>query len=469
MFTQFVLVSCSDDDDGYSDVDGLPPTIELTTSSIQAEAGREFVIKGKITDKDGLASIQLVNTDLYLDKTINLKKDTIITDFELDYKFLPEADFKETDKFELKVIVTDLGGRVTEKIITITMDGDFTAPKITTHPEAEITLLLTDNVEFELKVAMEDDKELSKVSLSIPGLNYNKEFTTFAGDKKSLEYNEVLQFPSDEAIYYLTTTVIDTAGFVTTSASQITVTRVADFARMYLVDVETVAELTNSVMGVPMLVDRTAPYTYRARYYNEKTGTKVRFMPQKKDFKPVCFGIDPANQDSLIYDPDTSLPIVLNNKGYYEINFNVKDGSYKVEQYTPTDEYVPIGSDYDLDGSGQYIIPIEIGLVGKGFPNGEGTLPSKLIPLNQHTDNKYIFSVELNFTAPSEVRDFIISARHSWDNWWPELFWRWDKTEDPEANVSKGGDNGTVQVKKAGKYIVKFDSHLLRTQFYPIN
>lgn len=470
LLMQLVLISCSDDDDGYPVVDGLPPNVELKASAIKTEPGRQFIIEGKITDKDGLASIQLLNKELYLDKTINLKKDTITYEFDLNYKFVSEKEFEESDSFDLKVIVTDLGGRVTEKVVTVTMDGDFTPPNFITVPSKELTVLIKPATMFKLSFSVEDDKALGQVIVSIPELEYSKEFTTFT-DKKKFEYTEKIAVPSKEAVYNVLITAIDKAGLETTATSVITISEMPDFKKMYLVDVTTVEQLTNAVVGVPMVIERTDAYTYKARYYSEKSGSEVRFVPQKNDFEPICFGLDPDDSNKLTDDPEVSKPIILPEKGYYEITFNVKNASYAVKKYTPTDAYVPIGSmlDLDLDNkAGIDFIPLEIGLLGQGFPNDIGKGPANVITLAQNKDNKYQFSVVVNFPAPAVIVNFIIQTKHSW-GWWPQPFWRWDNGENPEANIFCGGDNGTISVRKAGKYMVKFDSHLLRTQFYLIN
>ena len=70
------------------------------------------------------------------------------------------------------------------------------------------------------------------------------------------------------------------------------VSDLVDFEKMYLADVNSAAELTSDVYGVPMLVDHVGEFQYRARYYNQKPGTGIRFIPQKTDFVPLCFGVD---------------------------------------------------------------------------------------------------------------------------------------------------------------------------------
>ena len=68
-----------------------------------------------------------------------------------------------------------------------------------------------------------------------------------------------------------------------------------DFPKMYLADVATVEELNSDIFGVPMVINHTGEYQYRARYYNKAAGTEIFFLPQKTDFTPICFGLDPED------------------------------------------------------------------------------------------------------------------------------------------------------------------------------
>ena len=119
---------CSDDD-AYKDVDGQSPTLELTSDHVRTLTGYEFKIAGKITDKDGIRSIQLKCSELYLDKMIDLSSiySEPLYEYDLNYGFTIPAK-TEGDSFTVKVAVTDLGGRVSENNVLITMDGDYTKP-----------------------------------------------------------------------------------------------------------------------------------------------------------------------------------------------------------------------------------------------------------------------------------------------------------------------------------------------------
>jgi hypothetical protein len=62
---------------------------------------------------------------------------------------------------------------------------------------------------------------------------------------------------------------------------------------------------------------------------------------------------------------------------------------------------------------------------------------------------------------------YTISATHVW-GWWPEPYWRFDKSGENEYNVKNGGDNMTeVTVPTSGKYRMEFDYFLLRSRIIP--
>ncbi len=465
----FFLWSGCSKEDNYSDVDGLVPTIELGTENIKTEAGRGFVITAKVADSDGLKSIHLLNQDIYLDKTIDLTKDSTIFEYDLNYLFTTQRSL-EGDSFPVSIEVTDLGGRSTSATILVTMDGDFVSPVFTISPDDEVTVLLKAETRLNVKFTVEDDKALDRVSIAIPEIDYTREVTTFSNSGKTLDFNESITLPSELASYNLSIVATDRGGLETTKSSLINVSEMPDFPKMYLVDVDDPAKLNSDLFGVPVLIEHTGEYTYKARYYSEAAGTEIRFAPQKTDFSPICFGKDPENMDLLTDDPNVSLPISLPERGYYQIDFNVKTGVYSFNTYVPTDTPVAIGSDMYLDSSrpAEGTIPLQIGLVGSGIPGAGNWNTAEPLVLTQDSENPYLFSVEMDLEAGAEL-GFIIQTKHSW-GWWPEPYWRWDRANDPEANISNGGENpGTWTVSRSGRYMFKFDSHLKRSKFYPID
>ncbi|MDO5637289.1 MAG: hypothetical protein Q4G18_08570 [Myroides sp.] len=467
MLLPLLLVSCNDDQ-GYADVDGLSPMILLETPTIRTEPGREFVIQAAIEDADGLRSVRLQNTQLDLDKTIDILTtyDELQQHYSLNYKFKTDADFTG-DNLDLIITATDIGGRTTTSNIRITMDGDFMPPVFTAVPDGEITVLMKEVTTLNLRFTVEDDKQLDYVSISIPELNYSK---TITASGRLVTFSETINLPSTVATYNLVLEAVDKFSLSTIRNSVITVSEMPDFSKMYLVDVDDAAKLNSDIFGIPMLIERTAPYTYKARYYAESANTKVRFIPQKTDFYPICFGISPDNTTILTDVPDISLPIVLPGKGYYEIIFNTQNGDYSVTPYIPADIPVNLGQSIYLDAGRpeEGSIPLEIGLVGSGLPNSGNWSPAEPYILAQDSENPYVLYAEVTLSAGHQV-EFIIHNRHSW-GWWDYMFWRWDSSIEPEANVSQGGQNPPKwTVPTTGRYMFKFDTHLLRSKFYPIN
>ncbi len=463
-----IIYGCSKKNESV-DPNAQPPSFTLSTAHIKTEQGRLLNIKGVVQDNAGIKSIQLTSPDAFLDKVITFSSDSVVKAYNLDYNLLTPKDFTG-DKYSVTITATNLAGKMTKQTVLVTMDGDFVSPVFTVVPDNNVTVLLKINTRLNLRFTATDDKALDSVIVKIPELNYSTVATVFTNSGRTLTFNSPIDLPSQVATYHLTLTAIDKAGLRTVQNSVISVSEMPDFPKMYLTDVANAAQLNSDLFGIPMLISRTAPYTYSAQYYSEAAGTPVRFVPQKTDFSPICFGMDPLNNTILTDDPDVSLPIVLPSKGYYQIDFNVKTGNYTVQAFTPNATPVPIGTPMYLDATrpAEGTIPLQIGLVGSGIPGAGNWSPASPLILNQDSENKFLFSVRMDLEAGKTIQ-FIIQTKHSW-GWWPEPFWRWDRPNDPEANVANGGENpGSWTIKATGKYMFKFDSYLKRSRFYPIN
>lgn len=463
------MTSCSSDDD-YPAVDDQAPVIQLTTDHIQTEPGRQFTIEGIAKDADGLRSITLENEGMNLDKTIDFLTyypDTLLHEYNLSYHYKAGSEWKDGDQFPVKVTVEDVRGHQTEATVLVTPDGDFTAPTFTQAPSKELTVLLQ-NPKLSLTTAVADNKNLNYIVVSIPDLNVHDSLSISG---TSYIYNKVYEMPQKEATYTMTVKVGDKFNNTATTTSTIKVSDLPDFAKMYLADVDDAADLTSDVYGVPMLIEHTGKYQYRALYYNQKAGTGVRFIPQKTDFQPICFGVDPTT-GLLTSNPNVGQPIKLSKVGYYEIDFNTVTGEYDVKNYSPTTASLGIldGSqkiDFK-DGSGSQ--PYEIVLAGSGLPGAPSwtTNPNNnAFVLYQDKNNPYRLYREMTLTKGTKI-SFTISAAHIW-GWWPEPYWRFDGSDENEANKLNGGDNmKEMTVPADGKYLFEFDYALLHSRIIPV-
>ena len=475
------LNACSDDAPGWEDTDGALPTLSLTSSHIQTEAGRTFTISGAVKDNDGIAAITLLCTPLQLNKTIDIIAiyEKPLETYDLNYSFKTNAN-EIGDSFTVKVIVTDVGGREVTQDLLITMDGDFVAPVFSAAPSEEMTVLLKETTRLNVKFSVSDDKALKLVTVAIPELDYFKEITSF-NDGKSVDYNDPVIIPSELATYNLTITATDKFDQIVTRNSVITVSEMPDFPKMWLSDVETATELNSDVFGVPMLIDHVGEYEYEARYYNVAAGTKIFFLPQRGDFSPISFGIDPLDQNKLTDDPETALPIVLNEAGvYYHILFNVQSGNYTISTYSVAEAIDPIPHKFgsiSLDtwgDGGSWLQEFYFGYMTSG--------PGEINRFVQDSTNPHRFWLEdpLVLEAGEEM-NFVIHNWHS-NGWWNYCTWRVDNSSDPEkfdyygsvVNPEWTGKNGldnwakpTVQV--SGRYRLYFDAHLGRGKLVPSN
>lgn len=475
LFAATLTTSCSDDD--YKDVDGQKPTVELTTDHIRTEVGREFTISGLIKDADGIRSIRLQSEGLRIDKTIDLLEiyQEPIYSYELKYNFTASEDL-DGGSFPLLITIIDLGGRSVETTMIVSMDGDFTDPTFTVIPSGTITVLIKEQTKLNLRFTAEDNMALDYVEVNIPDLNINEKID--AEGKKVLECAQAISLPSQEGTYDMTLTAVDKFEHKVVSTCKVNVSPLPDFPKMYLTDVADAKSLTKDLFGVPMLIDHTGEFEYEARYYSEARGTKVRFIPQKTDFYPICFGIDPSGTGKLTDEPSISEPIVLTEKGYYKITFNTKTGVYKVETYTPDDEVLPYGE--LTDPNPDDIVPenryeYSMVITGKGLPtidNNDTWSPNwnNSIQLTQDSENKYILYTELELTKGRQL-SFVVTPYHPW-GWWLLPAWHFENKSGENEYCIKNDNSmemSEVTVPKDGKYMFKIDYHLCRAKLYPID
>ena len=463
--------SCSDDDN-FSDVDGKAPTIALETDHIQTEAGRQFTIAGQVKDADGIRSIRLQNSDMLLDKTINLLElygDSLIYDYKLAYKYTSKKDWTDSSSFPVNITVEDIGGRTTSATLTVSADGDFTNPEFSVAPSGELTVLVQ-NPKLTLGFTITDNKRLDYIQVECPALGINDRID--AAGQSEMKVKKVYEVPSEKQSCLLTVTAYDKFNNKVMAQSTVNVDEMPDFEKMYLADVESAKDLTSDVYGVPMVIDHTGPYEYTAHYYNQKAGTKVRFIPQMTDFEPICFGVDPSDNSVLINDASSALGIELNEVAYYEIKLNIVTGAYSVKTYEPTTEKMTLDGSTTIDfGDGSGAQPAQICLAGGGLPGTPSWTTNQnndAFILSQDAANKYLLYRECELEAGTEI-EYTISQTHWW-GWWPEPYWRFDGSEFNEKNVKNGGDNmKKSKVPATGKYRIEFDYHLLRSRFIPVN
>lgn len=434
---------------------------------------------------------------MYLNKTIDLIEiyGEPQTSYDLSYKFSISRD-EVGEQFTVKVTVVDVGGRETSQDVLITMDGDFENPVFSLAPDKAITVLMKAdrNPQYTLNFTVTDDRKLDYATIEIPELTGFETRTVSAEGQSSLTFKEVIVFPNVSQVYTINLAAYDAVGNSVTTTCSLTVSEMPDFEKMYLADVATDEELNSDVFGVPMVINHTGEYQYKARYYNKAAGTEIFFLPQKTSFTPICFGLDPEDSNKLTDDPELAKPIVLDTPNvYYEIDINVKQSTYSIKTYSVTEATDPINYEY-----GQLCdMPRNEGEPQFNFYIGWGDSPQNAGEhlFVQDANNPHLFYYPATGSTWSlqsgEEMNFIISNYHP-NGYWDQVEWRCDNSTDIEKfgyfskanNVNPNWegtnrqwwDGSSVQdnwmkpvVTNGGNYRFEFDAHLGRGKIVPAN
>ena len=435
--------SCSDDK--WEIVDNADPNFAVTSEHVMTDLGRDVHFAGKISDADGIASITLSCPALSINKTIDLIEiyGAPKTEYDLDYSVRMRNDIVG-DSFDVDITVTDVAGNTVKKTVLVTLDGDFSAPVFETSPDKEVTVLFKENPTFNLSFSVRDNREIDYVTVDVEGVD-GFPVTVQGNGQNRIEFARKLELPTATADYNLTVTAYDKAaqeGEVRSTVvnSVIKVSELPDWSVIYLADVATAAELNSDVFGVPMAMDHVGEYKYRVRYYNEKAGTQICFIPQKTDFGPVCFGPDPADPTKLGDDPESVGRVTLDKAGvYYLINVNTFERTVTLDTYAVSEAINPVShlryGQNDLwtwsDNWNQDDPWMQEWYFGPA--GGPGDIK---VRMEQDPANPNIFIVS-DWKLSEGKERFILHNWHS-HGWWNYTTWRVDEGSDPSKCVYYG-------------------------------
>jgi len=444
-----LAVSSCSDDNKWGTVDNAVPNFAVKTDHVMTDYGQDVHFAGKITDADGIASITLSCPGLSIDKTIDIIEiyGEPKTEYDLDYS-VRVRDEIVGESFDVLITILDVAGNKTEQTVLVTMDGDFSAPVFVTSPDKEVTVLYKENPTFNLSFTVRDNREIDHVTVDVEGVEGFP--VTVQGNGQELEFVRKLSLPTAIADYKMTITAADKAaqeGEVRTTVinSVIKVSELPDWNALYLADVATAAELNSDVFGVPMVMDHVGKNKYRVRYYNEKAGTEICFIPQKTDFGPICFGPDPENPSVLGDDPETVGRVKLDQAGvYYVIDVNTFERTVKLDTYSVSEAINPVMhlhyGQNDLNTWWETNKLDEIWWQEWYFGPADG--PGNVMHMDQDKNNPNIFIVE-DYKLPAGEMNMMLHNWHS-HGWWNFTAWRVDDSSDPSKCAYYGNYHPTT-------------------------
>lgn len=446
--------SCEDD---VIEVNSTPEfqSIEETISSLP---GQVFTLNAVVSDPAGIQSVNINYNDWFLDKTI--VKDSLPKTYELSYSFKVPADAIENSVHTVIVTASNVGNKTTSRNVTITLDKDVAAPAINiSSPSDNGTVLINSGNEIEFDINFSDNKELASFSIESSLLNVSQSLTG-----SSFNYTNSLNVDT-AGKYAFKITATDVSGNESVRNISVNVLNELSFDQMYITDVTDPALLQSDIFGIPYTTSASTVtaedgYVFTARYYAATPNAEVRFLPQKLSFSPYTFGADPNNTGKLVLGTDESVsPIVIPNVGYHEIKIDLRDNSYTISQYTPSDTafnqvYIIGRGVYTTDTVSTCTNNNTGGLTCWNFASGK--------PFTQDANNPYLWTIDVTIKdQPNDdgVNGFILNANPS--GWSP--FWRLDRESDPESTVPNGGVNFVFPDSVLeNDYTFIFDTHLNR-------
>nr|WP_321453972.1 hypothetical protein [uncultured Carboxylicivirga sp.] len=457
-FASLFIISCDDDEKVWESSGN--PTIEMVTAEVHTGQGRTMKIEAIVKDGVGIKSINLLKEDWFLDRTIEFVPDSMVKEYNLSYNFLVPVEAAD-DATNLVLTVENLGGDVTSTNVDIFMDEDYTNPVLSiASPIDGVTLQPVNPNMVDITCELSDDRALGYFVVKEEKLDIYDSISFVGTTQLSYSYTNSVDVGGDPETYTFHYAVADSAGNVVNRSTVVKVS--SDFDKLYLSDVETEEQLTNDLFGVPMLIDKVAPYTFQAKYYSSAPGTEVKFLPQKANFTPHCYGIDPNNESKLINSPETALPIVLPEQGYYVIDLNLETMDYSFEKFTPTDDPYSASIYENEDDMNNYVG--QLCVIGAGWTDFQNTTgwgwdgPDANRQMTVDPENPYIYTREEELEGNFQM---IFGPYHPW-GWWMNPYWRFDNASDPEKTVPQGGDNVNMDVPVKATYIITFDTYLNR-------
>lgn len=440
------VVSCDSDDDGISD-SMVPQTSEFT-ANISTAPGVEFKFEGKITDDNGIASVNIYYADWFIDKVIVFNE--IPKEYTLNYKFLVPEDAVPGSSHTIKVGITDVGGNTITLDVLVTLDLDVTNPEVTfTEPVAGSNFNNGDLMA--IVVDLTDDFGLASLQIKSETLSLD-ETMSISGDT-SFNYTGEIEIPEGvEGAVMIEAIAIDEGGNTSKSTTTILIGSSAQYTDMFLVGGSVWWEWDPS-KATKMWQDPNDDKWFVCEFYYW-TGYDVKFIGQL-DWEPNNWGLDPNDSTKIINSQDSGAIGFPDGDGYYRVRFNPYSLEYSYEKMT-----IDVA-----ERDNMYIM-------GKGFVGHNlDWNPADAIAMQKDGwgwGNPYMFVIEIEFSDSVDLK--FLGQNDGWGPYDCGFVAGGEMTLPLNYAKNECGD-GTADVKfngQAGNYYVVYDYFLLRTTIQPV-
>jgi len=470
------LTTCEKKDEPVNDPN--PPVIYLASDNISTAPDHIFWIKATLSDDVGLKKVNLLKSDWYLDKDINLS-DSIRKEYSLLYKFPTPSD-AAGEEHTLMISVEDLGGNITTSEVPILFNKDIQAPEIKiTSPTEGVNPIPGDKMRFFIEVL--DNTGIDSFAVNATELGID---TLIVFDPVNPRYIFVKDYIIPELIsdgtYFINVLANDSTGNETVQIISIVVGTVA-VGEVYCVGGASWSGWDTPDNPMLMRQDpenegwyEIITYSFGIQDYNG-----VKFLGQRA-WGPLNWGLDP-NDESQMIDDEGSEKIILEEEGYHKVRFSPDELAYSTE----------------FVGASTAVLS-EMYLLGSGITGMDNAWldPGTALPMTQDPDNPYIFTATVEFTDigvddwganfvftanKNDINEFSLGFRYfpyetldpEWLDWYGyvvgDLSLNLDPvTQDELANISDfppsdGYWNGVPYIAwymQAGTYNIVLDYHI---------
>lgn len=428
----FLLLTGCKDDNETSYPDSASPEIVVKRDELYSLPNRKFVIKADLKDDLGLKSLKISIPEFYLDKEITFPMDKPVTEYELAYEFLAPSDTKVTDTFKVALLLTDVSNNNVSKELTLHLDGDFNAPDIhNIKPSDGSVIFQAEDMQLDISFDVTDATGIDSIIVTAEELEIKEKVKV--GGTKEYTFNKSFSIPSDLKSYEITITTVDNFVEPNKKSQKVKFSVANGLTEMYLADVPVGTDLTKDIFGVPMYYHQKKDGIFTFRYYADRPDKEIYFLGQETSFEPHCFG---STEEGKLENSTSARPVLLPEKGYYEISVDVSTMSYTATRYTPAS---PV---YD---------PANITICGNGIELAGWDPNSTDLLLSTNPDNPYQLERTLTLTG-GDVAITITSPN------WGNPFWRLDERG---ITVLLGGNNFSYKGVE-GTYKFMMDTELER-------
>lgn len=424
------ITACDNDDN-------IAPGLSVETSEINTFPGDEVALKGMVSAENGIRTIEISCEKWNISKVYELsgQKPRV---FSFNYKFVVPSDIEGQFNETIVINIKDVDDNVTRKEISVNFIPDTSAPVFTSKPATPASVdfdVIEGEANYTLNLAVEDDRELAKLTISIPDVSYEKEIALTGKTQtiaENIKFSTVGSFPG-------TIIVEDKTGnkdiynmeFIVIPAED--EDPISDYSQMYVINTEESPD--NYILGYYKYMKRSDAYKYTATFYAPKANTKIAFVPTQSITEDY-FGVSPYVSTKLINKKDYAEPITIGQKGYYTIVIDIQNKSFTITSYTPAaPSYTGV-----------------LNVTGTGFAFPDWTMSPNMAKI----DNDYRYSVDVEVIT--EKVSFCFSNA-SWSSVWRPIGTSAAEISGWYEYASGGVFEDNLQ--GAGNYTITFDLETL--------